>query len=95
MMHSLKETFEEKLQQRDTFIKTLEQALALAKQRHYGRGSEKNLSDATQGSLFDEVIVPTNTAETITVPAHQRKKLGRKPVHGEFLIQYTKHGEVA
>ncbi len=80
------DVYTSKLQQRDTFIKTLEQALALSKQRHYGRGSEKNLSGAIQGNLFDEVVIPTNTAEittadeTITVPGYQRKKPGRKPL---------------
>lgn len=86
MVNSLKENFAKKLQQRDAFIKVLEQALALAKQRHYGRGSEKNIDDTIQGNLFDESSLPDNTDEIIKtdehihVPAHLRKKPGRKPL---------------
>lgn len=75
---------EDKLKQQEAFINALQQELRLAKQRHYGRKSEKDLGGAIQGELFDEVITPNNTAEieeadeTITVPAHKRKKSGRK-----------------
>jgi len=78
--------FEKKLHLRDTFINELQQALALAKQRHYGRQSEKDLDGVVQLNLFDEAAPPDNSAEiieadeTITVPAHLRKKRGRKPL---------------
>jgi len=80
------QNYENKLQQRDTFINVLQEQLALAKQRHYGRQSEKKLEGAIQGDLFDEAELPENTTEittaedTITVPAHQRRKSGRKPL---------------
>jgi len=59
--------------------------LALAKQRQYGRRSEKDWR-VTQENLFDESSLPANTDEIATVdeniriPAHQRKKPGRKPL---------------
>lgn len=77
---------QEKLRQRESFIKTLEEMLALEKQRRFGRKSEKNVEGIYQGSLFDEAIMPENPVEveqaeeTITVPEHTRKKRGRKPL---------------
>ena len=60
--------------------------MTLARHRHYGRKSEKDNSNAYQYSLFDEADFPDNTPEikqadeSITVPAHKRKKPGRKPL---------------
>ena len=74
---------EDELKKRDSFIKILEQELSLAKQRHYGRKSEKTNGEAQQYDLFDEASVPDNfsevesTDEEITI-THTRKKPGRK-----------------
>ena len=75
---------QQKIQQRDSFIQELQHALLLAKQRHFGRKSEKDLDGAIQHNLFNEAVEPTNLIEveqadeTITIPGHQRKKIGRK-----------------
>ena len=51
----------------------------------FGKKSEKDL-DSRQGELFDEACEPDNTQDIvqaevdITVPTHQRKKTGRKPL---------------
>jgi len=80
-------SLDKKIKQRDAFIELLEQELALAKQRHFGRKSEKAPHDANQYELqFDEAQPPENQAEiiaadeAIAVPAHIRKKPGRKPL---------------
>jgi len=86
LVNSLVENYEQKLQQRDTFIDALQQELQLAKLRHYGRKSEKDLDGAIQSDLFDEAIAPNNSDEietveaSITVSSHKRKKSGRKPL---------------
>ena len=74
---------EQQVQQRDTFIETLQQELALAKHRHFGRKSEKYADDAVQHNLFDEAQTPDNVAEIETTDeeitvTYQRKKSGRK-----------------
>lgn len=82
---ALVSSLEQKLEQRDAFIKILQQELALAKHRYYGRKSEKNDDDATQPDLFDEPQLPDNkdeveqVDEAITV-SYKRKKPGRKPL---------------
>ena len=75
------------LQAKEDFITALRQELALARQRHYGRKSEKQIGGEHQLDLFDEAQLPDNTPPlddeeetTIIVPAHQRKKRGRRPL---------------
>lgn len=89
------DNLEKKLAQRDTFINVLQQQLALAKQRHYGRKSEKD-SDG-QYELFDEAVAPDNQPEieeadeAITVPEHERKKPGRKPLPKDLPRKQVTH----
>jgi len=77
---------EQKIEQQSSYIKQLHEELQLAKLRHYGRKSEKDLGGAVQLGLFDEAITPDNVDEieeaevNIIVPAHNRKKVGRKPL---------------
>ena len=63
-------------------IDRLTEELRLALYRKFGRNSEK--LDPSQNELFgeaeNEVEAPTLESEDITVPAHKRKKSGRKPL---------------
>lgn len=68
-------------QQYKTQVLTLQEQLNLALARRYAASSEKRSPD--QICLFDEAEVAIDTAEedtedVITVPAHTRKKKGRK-----------------
>lgn len=69
-------------------IESLRHQLNKALRHRFGKKSEKDNSH--QWSLFDEVIMPDNTEEIIqveseiTVPAHQRKKPGRKPITSDL-----------
>lgn len=78
----------EKVKQQDNYIAVLEAKLALANQQRFGKKSEKSNheKDQLEIDLFDEASTPDNTDEIenadeeITVPAHKRKKVGRKPL---------------
>lgn len=65
-------------------IESLRHQLNNALRHRFGRKSEKD--NPNQPSLFDEISQPGNTEEIveaeseITVAAHQRKKVGRKPI---------------
>jgi transposase len=64
-------------------IASLQEYIRLLQNELFGRKSEKHISperDPQQLYLFDEPEVPPEKAETITVPAHSRKKTGRKPL---------------
>jgi transposase len=64
-------------------IASLEERIRLLQNELFGRKSEKHISperDPQQLYLFDEPEVQPEKAETITVPAHTRKKTGRKPL---------------
>lgn len=69
---------------REQQIESLRHQLNNALRHRFGRKSEKD--NPNQPSLFDEVVQPENTEEIIeaeseiTVAAHQRKKVGRKPI---------------
>lgn len=72
------------LDQKDVLINVLYEKLKLQRHRHFGRKSEKEISDDPQARLFDEAELSSNEAEradeeeTITIPAHQRTKKSRK-----------------
>lgn len=73
------------LAQRDTKIATLQEQLNLLIAKRYGRSSEK--ADGQQLWLFNEAeaaVVETPGEETeaqgVSIPAHPRKKPGRKPL---------------
>lgn len=67
-------------------IQHLYEAIRLLKHDKFGARSEKYSDNNFQGRLFDEASVPDNVSEiegaekSITVPAHVRKKPGRKPL---------------
>ncbi len=65
-------------------IETLQEQLRLALHKRFGRSSEKTSPD--QLRLFNEAEVEAQSAapaeddETVSVPAHERRKRGRKPL---------------
>jgi transposase len=62
-------------------VEALTEELRLALLRKFGRSSEK--IDPSQQELFEESESQSpeeDSVETITVPAHNRKKVGRKPL---------------
>lgn len=67
-------------------IESLRHQLNNALRHRFGKKSEKDSGNGAQLSLLDEAAVPENVVEiieadeTISVPAHQRKKPGRKPL---------------
>ena len=65
-------------------IASLEERIRLLQNELFGRKSEKHIppeKDQQQLYLFDEPGLPEpEKADTITVPAHTRKKRGRKPL---------------
>jgi transposase len=76
-----------KLEENAKYIDLLEEFVRLLKQKRFGRSSEKG--SASQMGLFNEAesdlaereeAEATEAKETITVPAHERKKPGRKPL---------------
>lgn len=75
------------IEQQQSYIAMLQEQLNLAKLRHFGRKSEKNIDNGQiEIALFDEAAEPANCEEiveadeTITVPEYKRKKSGRKPL---------------
>lgn len=77
-----------KLEAYEIEIRLLREENKLLKHKIFGSKSERYVEDdgSEQGSLFGELSdtddseSPENTSETITVPAHTRKKRGRKPL---------------
>jgi len=75
------------LDEKDGEIERLRQQLNQQLQHRFGKSSEKQ-DNPLQERLFDEVVAPTDECvveieladEEITVPEHQRKKRGRKPL---------------
>ena len=77
---------DEQLQNKDTLIHCLHETIALMKHEKFAARSEKFIDNNLQGRLFDE----TDNSEThedietaeqdILIPAHTRKKTGRKPL---------------
>ena len=65
-------------------VNTLEERIRLLQNELFGRKTEKRKTpetDQLQLCLFDEPeILKPEKADTITVPAHTRKKRGRKPL---------------
>lgn len=74
-------------EKQDREIESLRRQLNQQLQHRFGKHSEK-LEDPLQGRLFDEPVAPTDISaaeiavadEEITIPAHKRKKRGRKPL---------------
>lgn len=85
---------EAELQNKDAEIKALREKLQLALARQFGKKSEKVPGD-DQLNLFDEPEVSTQAEDIeavdndISVPAHTRKKGGRKPLP-EYLPRIDK-----
>lgn len=76
-----------RLEENTRHIDLLEEFIRLLKHKRFGRSSEKG--SAAQLGLFNEAesdlaeleeAEATEAEETITVPAHERKKPGRKPL---------------
>ena len=69
-------------------IDYLEERIRLLQNELFGRKTEKHISpdtDQLQLCLFDEPDLPEpEKADTITVPAHTRKKSGRKPLPADL-----------
>ncbi|PIQ42607.1 MAG: hypothetical protein COW05_08955 [Gammaproteobacteria bacterium CG12_big_fil_rev_8_21_14_0_65_46_12] len=75
------------LTQRKNLINTLYEQIYLLKHGKFGASSERYVDEHPQGRLFDEADLSTETQaeieaadESITIPEHQRKKRGRKPL---------------
>jgi len=75
---------EKKHQASESKIASLEERIRLLQNELFGRKSEKHISpekDPQQLYLFDEPDLPEpEKVDNITVPAHIRKKTGRKPL---------------
>ena len=80
---------QEKTNEQTAAIFMLQEQLKLALDRQFGKKSEKRLDNDPQAMLFDEADMPVDQdkldaeEETMTVPAHERKKQnkkGRKPL---------------
>ena len=71
-------------------IKLLEEMVRFLKHQKYSASSEKYVDDNPQGHLFDEASLPANleeieaSEEDITIPAHQRKKPGKKGINKDL-----------
>ena len=84
---------EAELNKRKTLIDILYEQIHLLKHSRYSSSSERYVDDNPQGRLFDEVQAPSSDEldaikeadESITVPEHQRKKRGRKPLPTDLL----------
>jgi len=85
-LHSLVLEQQDQLESQSSRISILEEALRLAKHRYFGRSSEKVPAD--QLGLFNEAeqlldtgdSVDRDDPEPIQVPAHTRRRGGRKPL---------------
>lgn len=72
------------LQNKDALITCFNETISLLKHEKFKSRSEKFIDNSLQGRLFDEVTLPENAADIeeaeqeIQVPAHKRKKRGRK-----------------
>ncbi|MEO5358799.1 MAG: IS66 family transposase zinc-finger binding domain-containing protein, partial [Nitrospirae bacterium YQR-1] len=78
----------EKIRVQDQHIKILEERLRLLTAKLYGRKSEKMSEQTTeQPQLFDEIEVSAeqaSKADEVKVPAHSRKRGGRRPLPEEL-----------
>ncbi len=74
------------IQENNKIIAYLRETVYLLKHNRFGASSEKYIDNCLQGCLFDEASLPENSEaiedaeESISVPAHTRKKPGRKPL---------------
>lgn len=81
-----KEELLEIIASQECTIESLRHQLNNALRHRFAKKSEKYPELASQLSLFDEVSAPDNVEEivkadeVISIPAHQRKKPGRKPL---------------
>lgn len=91
---------QEKLEEKNSLIESLEYRLSLALRHRYSRRSEK-LADPNQMCLFDEADLPPvddeetqssdDAQETIDVPAHKRQKAKRKPLPKNLPRDYREY----
>lgn len=85
------ETLKALIREKDNIISMMKSQLSWTEEklrawelRYFGRKSEKKGDDEKQNRLFDEAEAnatgeETRVTEKIVVPAHERKKRGRKP----------------
>jgi len=77
-------------QENEKILEQLKEYILLLKHAQFASRSEKYIDNDPQGRLFDEASVPSNPEEIeaaeaeIAVPAHTRKKRGRKPLPADF-----------
>jgi transposase len=89
-VNELKELFVETLQHYETEIKLLKEEINILRHRLFGRKSEKLSVGNGQLFLFNEaeqieaVAELTEPKEDIEVPAHRRRKPGRKPLPADL-----------
>lgn len=80
----VKASFEQMKEMYQAEIKILKEQILILTERIYGRKSEKTNQLYEQLLLFkekeDEATIPESKEEEITVPAHNRKKRGRKSI---------------
>lgn len=71
---------------KNALISCLEETILLMKHEKFSARSEKYIDTSLQGRLFDEAELPKNleeieeTEQEIQIPAHARRKSGRKPL---------------
>ncbi len=80
------ESKDKQIESKDQRIKLLEEMLRLQRQKQFGASSEKD--GGGQGQLFneaeDDVAADESSEETVTVPAHTRKKKKRVSIPADL-----------
>ena len=90
-IHELEKKHQEEIKKKNEQISTLYDQLKLAVHQRFGKRSEKLNVDDRQANLFDEPEVSKAEQEkveeadvSLTIPAHTRKKPGRKPLPADL-----------
>ena len=85
-VHAVLHAKQQEVDTKQQHIDYLYEKIRLLKLGKFCARSERYIDNDPQGRLFDEAELPENTSEIevaeaeITIPAHQRKKRGRKPL---------------
>ncbi len=80
-----------KLKSKDRYIEQLQEALVLARNARFASNSEALrtlqlvlFDEAEQDQARSDVDAELDDAETVTIPAHKRKRGGRKPLPADL-----------
>ncbi len=77
---SLKEIIVTQRREYESYVHILEEQVRLLKAKLFGRKSEKSEASEEQLQLFDEIEATPPEAKEVNVPAHSRKRGGRRPL---------------